>query len=182
MKKEQQINYILTASVILLACVLTVCLLLRSRGGISLRYSEDGIAVPVESEEASPLPSQTAVFCGSYVHSISSKKLHREDCHFAERISEENKIILSKEEAERLIGFELCSSCLAEKHEFFVEAAPPPEGAQTEELYIRSRNSDTVHRADCSYAKRIKEENRIYLSEAELEGGLLCEGCFGENG
>ena len=119
---------------------------------------------------------------GQFVGHRETKKVHRVGCRWAQRMKKKNRVYFSSYDEARREGYIPCKVCRPDRPSVSAaraaqERRPPPPGKKP---YIAHRDSYKVHRSDCMWAKRIKEENRVYFSSygaAAKAGYIPCKVC-----
>lgn len=84
------------------------------------------------------------------------------------------------EEAQKRVIISEFDTYKADLGGIFQEAKVDNTIVPTEKPYVASKNSNKYHKADCSYAKKINEENKIWFAsreEAERVGYEIANCC-----
>ena len=103
-----------------------------------------------------------------FVGHKETKTYHRPDCMAAKRIKVENKVLFKTEAAAKKAGFSPCKMCVAVRAK--------------DGKFVASKRGTVYHVVECSSAKKLKPENRVYFKSAEAaeKAGLKpCKRCIG---
>ena len=195
MKNRETQKLILAIAIVLfLSAVMTAFLLKKSENDIRVRYNAEGEVEKILEASAIPKEERESLGLGlTFVFSGSGTKIHLPDCSTVSRIAENNRISITEDELPELPSYSCCKRCIGEysaeslyellKKGRLPEKMRKEEPEPTSSYYVKSKNSDTIHRLGCSMAERILPENRMYLTEADVEkldSPKLCRQCLGE--
>lgn len=138
--------------------------------------SERAPAVETTAHPGSSLPDQPSD--GDFIGHKMSKKVHRADCQWGQKISARNRIYFDTYQEAAAAGYVPCKSCKPDQAA--AEASAPPAAEEAGGDFIGHRGSKKVHRADCQWAQKISARNRIYFrtyEEAVFAGYVPCKSC-----
>lgn len=134
-----------------------------------------------------------------YVGDSEEKKVHLQECEWAEKIAEANRVYFKTYEEAAEKGYEACKVCKPDSATpeeaapagagiatpkpqaappSAVGAATPPARASTP--FVGHRVTRKLHRAECAWAKKISAENRVGFAtwkEAKAAGYVACGKC-----
>lgn len=135
-----------------------------------------------------------------FVGHSESKKVHRQECRWAEKIAPSRRVYFKTYEEAAAKGYKPCKVCKPDVAEAkpskgsgedapslsappggaAPEAAGKPSAAKEEAPFIGHSGSKKVHRSDCRWASKIAERNRVPFKtwkEAQAAGYTACKTC-----